>query len=72
VGERRKEKKRKKKRSDVRVGGGEGEKERKRKRMDNVRDTWHKMSGWEGIMKSSPTIWELPRGIGDSLFILNA
>jgi hypothetical protein len=36
-----------------RAGEGEREKERKRKKMDNVRDTWHKMSGWEEIMKSS-------------------
>jgi len=47
-----------------RVLGREGEKERKRKKMDKVRDTWHKLSGWKEIMKSSTANQVMTHGKG--------
>jgi hypothetical protein len=47
-----------------RVLGREGEKERKRKKRDKVRDTWHKLSGWKEIMKSSTANQVMTHGKG--------
>jgi hypothetical protein len=62
---RRKKEKKRKKEKDPCVR----EEERGKERKEMARDTWHLVSGWEGIVKSTPANWVKPRGKDRILFI---